>query len=67
MATLYQYWFDPFVSGGGGGGVIIGGMGGLTSLAGYVNLYAAADLFGRYKMMQKKMENDCNPGKWVLI
>ena len=31
------------------------------------NPYAVYGLFDQYKMMQKKLKNDWNPGKWALI
>ena len=31
------------------------------------NPYAPGSEFYQYKMMQKKTENDRNPGKWVLM
>ena len=33
----------------------------------YLNPYAAGGWFDQFKMMQKKLKNDWNPGKWVLI
>ena len=32
-----------------------------------INSYADGGSFGQYKIMQKNMKNDWNPGKWALI